>query len=98
MLSTWNIFLQALDKSVCYVYNAFEVIQMKNENRVDFYMKRDTVKLLDELAKAYGMSRSAWMSMKIQQEYDALQGDEKLQETLITLNEIKRLVQTINVK
>ena len=76
----------------------YEVIKMTNPNKTTFYIKQDTVKLLDELAEAYGMSRSAWLSLKIQQEYDALHGNQKLKDTLFTLNEIQRLVQTIDVK
>ena len=71
---------------------------MTNINRVNFYMKPETIKLLDKLAEAYGMTRSAWMAMKIRQEYDTLQGNEKLNDTLSTLNEIKRLVQSIELK
>lgn len=69
-----------------------------NPNKTTFYIKEDTVKLLNELAEAYGMSRSAWLSLKIQQEYDALHGNKKLKDTLVTLNEIKRLVQSIDAK
>ena len=71
---------------------------MKNDNRINVYMRKDTAALLDELAETYGMSRSAWLSLKIKQEYDALHGNVKALETLSTLNEIKRLVQTIDLK
>lgn len=71
---------------------------MKNENRLNVYIRKDTAAFLDELAEAYGMSRSAWLSLKIKQEHDALHGNKKLKDTLVTLNEIKRLVQSIETK
>lgn len=71
---------------------------MKNQNKVNFYIKQDTMKILDELARSCGMSRSSWLTMKILQEYDALHGNVKARETIFTLKEIKRLIDTIDVK
>lgn len=71
---------------------------MKNQNKVNFYIKQDTMKILDELARSCGMSRSSWLTMKILQEYDALHGNVKARETYVTLNEIKRLIDSIDVK
>lgn len=70
---------------------------MINPNKINFYIKTDTQKKLDELAEAYGMSRSAWVALKIQQEYDALHGNIEALKKLDTLNEIKRLIATIDV-
>lgn len=66
-------------------------------NRVNISMNDENLSRLDEVATAYGMNRSAWIALKVNQEYDALHGNDELKNTLITLNEIKRLVGTLNI-
>lgn len=60
--------------------------------RVNVYLNDDVLSQLNELADAYGVNRSAWLSLKVQQEYDSYQGNPKYKKDLAFIKELVDLV------
>lgn len=52
----------------------------------------DTLEMLDELCRAYGTNRTAFLTLKIQQEYDALQDNPKTKKMLQAMKECAEIL------
>lgn len=57
-----------------------------------FRIPEETVAKLDELARAYGTTKTAFLILKIEQEYDALQGNPRMKKMLSAMQECAQIL------
>lgn len=57
-----------------------------------FRIPDDVLAKLDELARAYGTNRTAFLILKIEQEYDALQGNPRMKKMLSAMQECAQIL------
>ena len=57
-----------------------------------FRIPEETIAKLDELARVYGTTKTAFLILKIEQEYDVLQGNPRMKKMLSAMQECAQIL------
>ena len=95
LLATVN-YKKVLDKLALMVYTVTTTITREEGKEMtktyNFRLPPETIAQLDELTRAYGTNRTAFIILKIAQEYEALQGNPKTKKMLQAMRDCAQIL------